>query len=85
MSVAAMLLYAAAARAQQVTRIADDSLRMIRLQEVEVTATRATATTPVAHSNLSSDEIARNSYGYDIPSVLALPPNETNFSMVLPL
>lgn len=75
MSVAAMLLYAAAARAQQVTRIADDSLRMIRLQEVEVTATRATATTPVAHSNLSSDEIARNSYGYDIPSVLALTPS----------
>ncbi len=75
MSVAAMLLYAAAARAQQVPHSADDSLRMIRLQEVEVTATRATATTPVAHSNLSSDEIARNSYGYDIPSVLALTPS----------
>ena len=52
-----------------------DSLRMYRLQEVEVTATRATRTTPVAHSNLSRDEIARNSYGTDIPSVLALTPS----------
>ncbi len=75
MSFAAVLLCTAAARAQQVPSIADDSLRMIRLQEVEVTATRATATTPVAHSNLTSDEIARNSYGYDIPSVLALTPS----------
>ncbi len=75
MSFAAVLLCTAAARAQQVPSIADDSLRMIRLQEVEVTATRATATTPVAHSNLTNDEITRNSYGYDIPSVLALTPS----------
>jgi len=75
MSFAAVLLCAVAAKAQHVARIADDSLRMIRLQEVEVTATRATATTPVAYSNLTSDEITRNSYGYDIPSVLALTPS----------
>ncbi len=75
MSFAAVLLCAAAAKAQHVPSIPDDSLRMIRLQEVEVTATRATATTPVAHANLTSDEIARNSYGYDIPSVLALTPS----------
>ncbi len=75
MSFAAILLCAAAAKAQHVPSIPDDSLRMVRLQEVEVTATRATATTPVAHSNLTSDEIARNSYGYDIPSVLALTPS----------
>ena len=75
MSFAAVLLCAAAAKAQHVPSNADDSLRMVRLQEVEVTATRATATTPVAYSNLTGDEIARNSYGYDIPSVLALTPS----------
>ena len=31
--------------------------------------------TPVAYTNLSHDEIARNSYGFDIPSVLALTPS----------
>ena len=53
----------------------DDSVRMYRLQEVEVTATRATPTTPVAYSDIRREEIARNSYGFDIPSVLALTPS----------
>ncbi len=55
--------------------VAEDSMRMVRLQEVEVSATRATKKTPVAFSNLSAEQIARNSYGYDIPSVLALTPS----------
>ena len=53
----------------------EDSLRMYRLQEIEVTATRATASTPVAFAQLSHDEIARHSYGTDIPTVLALTPS----------
>ncbi|MDE7304613.1 MAG: TonB-dependent receptor [Alistipes sp.] len=53
----------------------DDSVRMYRLQEIEVTATRATGSTPVAYSSVSREEIARNSFGYDIPSVLALTPS----------
>lgn len=75
MNIAAILLCAVAAKAQNTPTIAEDSTRLIRLQEVEVTATRATATTPVAYANLSNEEIARNSYGYDIPSVLALTPS----------
>ncbi|MDE5851367.1 MAG: TonB-dependent receptor plug domain-containing protein, partial [Alistipes sp.] len=59
----------------QAQTIADDSVRIVRLQEVEVTATRATARTPVAFTNLTSEQIARNSYAYDIPSVLALTPS----------
>lgn len=59
----------------QAQTTADDSVRMVRLQEVEVTATRATAQTPVAFTDLSSEQIARNSYAYDIPSVLALTPS----------
>ena len=39
---------------------ADDSVRMYRLQEVEVTATRATRNTPVAYSDIQREAIARN-------------------------
>ncbi len=53
----------------------NDSLQIHRLQEIEVTATRATKSTPVAFSNLSREEITRNSYGLDVPSVLALTPS----------
>ena len=45
---------------------------MYRLQEVEVIATRATPTIPVAYSDIRREEIARNSYGTDIPTLLAL-------------
>ena len=57
------------------TKRPDDSVRMYRLQEVEVTATRATPTTPVAYSDIRREEIARNSYGTDIPTLLALTPS----------
>ena len=53
----------------------EDSLRMYRLQEIEVTATRADAATPVAYTDIARDEIARNSFGSDIPSVLVLTPS----------
>lgn len=53
----------------------EDSLKIHRLQEIEVTATRADAKTPVAFTDLSRSDIARNSYGLDIPSVLALTPS----------
>ena len=45
----------------------EDSVRMYRLQEIEVTATRASGSTPVAYTDLSHEVIARNSYGFDIP------------------
>ena len=62
----------AAVRAQEV---ADDSLRMYRMQQVEVTATRADAKTPVAYADLEREAIARSSYGTDLPSLLALTPS----------
>ncbi len=52
-----------------------DSMRMYRLQEIEVTATRADRKTPVAYTDISHAEIARNNYALDIPSVLALTPS----------
>ena len=48
---------------------------MIRMQQVEVTALRADARTPVAYADLEREAIARNAYGTDIPSLLALTPS----------
>ena len=45
------------------------------IQKIEVVATRATQSTPVAYTNIRKDEIARNNYGLDIPSLLALTPS----------
>jgi len=53
----------------------EDSLRLVHLQQVEVTATRATESSPVAFTDLGRDAIARNGYGTDIPSLLALTPS----------
>lgn len=45
------------------------------LQQIQVVAMRATKSTPVAHTNLNHETIARNNYGLDIPSLLALTPS----------
>ena len=53
-------------RAEQV-----DSITFYQnIQQVEVTAIRAKADTPIAHSNLSRKEIEERNYGEDIPSLL---------------
>ena len=52
-----------------------DSLRHYDLQAIEVTALRATKSSPVAHSNITEEQIARHNYGLDIPSLLALTPS----------
>lgn len=52
-----------------------DSIRLYELQSIEVTATRASQETPIAYTNLSQQEIARNNHGLDIPSLLALTPS----------
>lgn len=70
----AAVVLSAAASAQGLPA-QDDSVRMYRMQEVEVTATRATRTTPVAFTDITPDEIVRGSYATDIPTVLALTPS----------
>lgn len=52
-----------------------DSVRTHHLDQIEVTATRATRQTPVAFADLDEATIERNSYALDIPSVLALTPS----------
>lgn len=45
------------------------------IEGVEVSAARATRTTPVAYADIDHAQIVRHSYGLDIPSVLALTPS----------
>ena len=52
-----------------------DSLLHYTVDMVEVVAVRANNHSAVAHSNLSEEQVARNRYGLDFPSVLALTPS----------
>ena len=52
-----------------------DSLRHYDVELIEVVATRAQKSTPVAHSNISKEQILKNSYALDIPSLLAMTPS----------
>lgn len=69
-AVGALMLGATAAKAE-----GDDSLRLYHLQQIEVRATRATTSTPVAYTDISGETLTRNSYGTDIPTLLALTPS----------
>ena len=42
----------------------------VGIEKIEITATRASKTTPIAHSNLSRQEIEEQNYGEDLPSLL---------------
>lgn len=53
-----------------------DSISMYQhIQQIEVTAVRAKRSTPIAHSNLSRQEIEERNYGEDIPSLLSTLPS----------
>ena len=47
----------------------------VAIQQIEVVASRATTTTPIAHSNLSRREIEEQNYGEDVPSLLKMLPS----------
>ncbi len=69
----AVAILSLGARAQE---LSPDSISFSdEIQKIEVVATRATQSTPVAYTNIHKDEIARNNYGLDIPSLLALTPS----------
>lgn len=52
-----------------------DTAKVVRLQNVEVTATRATKTTPVAFTNVSKQQIAELNHGKDIPFLVSSTPS----------
>lgn len=53
----------------------EDSLRVINLQEVEVISTRATGTTPIAHTNIGKNELKKQNFGQDLPYLLSMTPS----------
>ncbi|MBU5894397.1 hypothetical protein JVW19_20725, partial [Vibrio cholerae O1] len=54
---------------------AQDSLKVINLQEVQVVSTRATAKTPVAFTNIGKAELKKVNFGQDIPYLLSMTPS----------
>lgn len=52
-----------------------DTLTDVNLQEVEIMATRATKTTPVAFTNVSTDQLKQINFGQDIPYLLSMTPS----------
>jgi iron complex outermembrane receptor protein len=69
----------AATMLHSLTALADesDTLKINRLQAVEIVSVRAGETTPVAHSDISRATIEQNNFGRDIPFVLSLTPSVT--------
>jgi iron complex outermembrane receptor protein len=53
----------------------NDSVLIRHLQEVEIVSSRAGEKTPVAHSNMSKQEIEAYNFGQDIPFLLSLTPS----------
>ena len=52
-----------------------DSLDYAEMDEVQVIATRATNTTPVAFTNVTKEQIKKINFGKDLPEVLSMTPS----------
>jgi len=52
-----------------------DSTSMVHLQEVQVVSTRVGEKTPMAYENVSKDQIQKQNFGQDVPSLLSLTPS----------
>lgn len=52
-----------------------DSTRVYQLQQIEVTATRASKSTPMAYTDLSQEQIEKSNYGLDVPFLLQMTPS----------
>ncbi|MBE6333483.1 MAG: TonB-dependent receptor [Bacteroidales bacterium] len=57
------------------SKSAQDTVKNISVNEVQVIATRATNTTPIAHTDVSKEEIQNRNYGQDIPFILSSTPS----------
>lgn len=59
----------------QQKEVVNDTTAVINLEEVTVHATRATANTPIAFSNITAEQLAPFNVGQDIPFVLQFAPS----------
>lgn len=57
-----------------------DSIKMVRLQELQVTSTRANRTTPMSFSDITKKELQKQNTGVDVPFLLSLTPSVTTSS-----
>lgn len=57
-----------------------DTLKSVELQNVQVTATRATRKTPMAFSDMNREQLKAVNYGQDVPYLLSLTPSVTTTS-----
>ena len=55
--------------------VSEDSLRLMKLQEVQVIATRANSKTPVAFTDVKKEEISKVNFGQDLPFLLSTTPS----------
>ena len=53
----------------------NDTLSSVELEEVVVIASRATEKTPIAFTNVTSEELAKKNIGQDIPYLLSMTPS----------
>lgn len=76
--VAAMTLAGVQAQASgNKNTVKTDSVKTVRLQEVQVFSTRAGKKTPMAYTNLNKQELKQVNFGKDIPFLLSLTPSIT--------
>ena len=68
------LLVAALPSLLQAQEAVSDSLHT-HLQEVEITATRATELTPIAHTNIGREQLSKMNTGVDFPYLVAATPS----------
>ena len=68
------LVMAALPSLLQAQEAVSDSLHT-HLQEVEITATRATELTPIAHTNIGKEQLSKMNTGVDFPYLVAATPS----------
>lgn len=79
-SIASCLILSSLGMMAQSKQTAIDSTKLIRLDEVNVISTRVGDLTPVAHTNVSKEQIAELNTGKDLPYLLSLTPSVTTTS-----
>lgn len=77
---AACLLFSSLGMMAQSRQTAIDTTKVVDLDEVNVISTRAGATTPVAHTNVTKEQIAEINTGKDLPYILSMTPSVTTTS-----
>ena len=77
---AACLLFSSLGMMAQSRQTAIDTTKVVDLDEVNVISTRVGATTPVAHTNVTKEQIAEINTGKDLPYILSMTPSVTTTS-----